>query len=94
MFSLKTQHLYTSQHTLSTFKMLSTRIFGFFAAFAAAVSAAPVVGDSDVLTRLSAANITEEADRDLRNGEMLVYGLDGRSKFSSAFLATSNANSH
>lgn len=63
--------------------MVSLRLFTLLSAFAAAVSAAPapVFDDSD-----AALNITETADRDLRNGEMIVFGQGGRSKYTSRNL--------
>ncbi|KAG6361213.1 hypothetical protein INS49_009437 [Diaporthe citri] len=55
--------------------MVSVRFITLLSAFAAAVSAAPapVIDDSD-----AALNITETLDRDLRNGEMIVFGSGGR----------------
>ncbi|GKT42605.1 uncharacterized protein ColSpa_02786 [Colletotrichum spaethianum] len=53
--------------------MVSTRFFALLTAAAAAVSAAPIA-DLELPT-----NITEAADRDLRNGEMVVFGAEGRS---------------
>lgn len=69
--------------------MISTRILGFLAAFAAAVSAAPVV--NELAADAVDYNVTDFGDRDLRNGEMLVYGLDGRSK--SSYLSKDTENS-
>jgi hypothetical protein len=50
-------------------------------AFAAAVSAAPapIIDERDAA--LESLNITETLDRDLRNGEMIVFGNGGRSEF-------------
>lgn len=55
--------------------MVSVRFITLLSAFAAAVSAAPapVIDDSD-----AALNITETFDRDLRNGELVVFGTGGR----------------
>ncbi|WQF82902.1 hypothetical protein CDEST_07916 [Colletotrichum destructivum] len=53
--------------------MVSARFVAVLAAAATAVSAAPIV-DLELPT-----NITEAADRDLRNGEMVVFGAEGRS---------------
>lgn len=56
--------------------MVSVRLITLLSAFAAAVSAAPapIIDERD-----AALNITETVDRDLRNGEMIVFGTDGRS---------------
>ncbi|KAJ0163071.1 hypothetical protein CTA2_3560 [Colletotrichum tanaceti] len=59
--------------SLSLHKMVSARFFAVLAAAAAAVSAAPIA-DLELPT-----NITEAVDRDLRNGEMVVFGAEGRS---------------
>ncbi|KAF9878351.1 hypothetical protein CkaCkLH20_04389 [Colletotrichum karsti] len=53
--------------------MVSVRIIALLSAAAAAVSAAPLV-DRDVAT-----NVTDTVDRDLRNGELIVFG-EGRSQ--------------
>ncbi|KAI3401776.1 hypothetical protein diail_8154 [Diaporthe ilicicola] len=57
--------------------MVSLRLFTLLSAFAAAVSAAPapILDDND-----AALNITEfeTMDRNLRNGEMVVFGAGGR----------------
>ncbi|TQN68380.1 hypothetical protein CSHISOI_07114, partial [Colletotrichum shisoi] len=53
--------------------MVSARFIAVLAAAATAVSAAPIVG-LELPT-----NITEAVDRDLRNGEMVVFGAEGRS---------------
>lgn len=57
--------------------MVSTRMIALLSAFAAAVSAAPapILAEQD-----PALNITETLDRNLRNGEMIVFGKDGKSK--------------
>lgn len=64
--------------------MVSIRFIAVLSAFAAAVSAAPAPAfdDSD-----AALNITETADRDLRNGEMIVFGNGGRSEYTSTSLS-------
>lgn len=63
--------------------MVSARFITLLSAFAAAVSAAPapVIDDSE-----TALNITETFDRDLRNGELVVFGSGGRSEFTSRGL--------
>lgn len=63
--------------------MVSLRFITLLSAFAAAVSAAPapVFDDSE-----AALNITETADRDLRNGELIVFGSGGRSESASRSL--------
>ncbi|GKT62608.1 hypothetical protein ColTof4_01770 [Colletotrichum tofieldiae] len=53
--------------------MVSARLFALLAAAAAAVSAAPIA-DLELPT-----NVTESVDRDLRNGEMVIFGAEGRS---------------
>ncbi|KAI8315554.1 hypothetical protein K4K59_001162 [Colletotrichum sp. SAR11_240] len=55
--------------------MVSTRMIALLSAFAAAVSAAPapIVAEQD-----PALNITETLDRNLRNGEMVVFGKGGK----------------
>ncbi|EFQ32699.1 hypothetical protein CGRA01v4_09367 [Colletotrichum graminicola] len=59
--------------------MVSTRFVTLLTAAAAAVSAAPVA-PADVPAEVTAlpSNITEEADRSLRNGELVVFGASGR----------------
>ncbi|KAK1980236.1 hypothetical protein LZ30DRAFT_595203 [Colletotrichum cereale] len=52
--------------------MVSTNFLALLTAAAAAVSAAPVANLA------LPSNITESPDRNLRNGEMLVYGAEGR----------------
>ncbi|WYZ43565.1 hypothetical protein EsH8_VII_000001 [Colletotrichum jinshuiense] len=53
--------------------MVSARFFALLAAATAAVSAAPIA-ELELPT-----NITESADRDLRNGEMVLFGAEGKS---------------
>ncbi|KAK2022107.1 hypothetical protein LX32DRAFT_645813 [Colletotrichum zoysiae] len=53
--------------------MVSTRFVALLTAAAAAVSAAPVANPD-----VPATNVTEAADRNLRNGELVVYGAEGR----------------
>ncbi|KAK2059375.1 hypothetical protein LY76DRAFT_570912 [Colletotrichum caudatum] len=53
--------------------MVSARFVALLAAAAAAVSAAPVAN-----LDLPATNHTEQADRNLRNGELVVFGAGGR----------------
>ena len=57
------------------------RLVTLLSAFAAAVSAAPapIIDERDAA--LESLNITETLDRDLRNGEMIVFGNGGRSGF-------------
>ncbi|KAF6841067.1 hypothetical protein CMUS01_03666 [Colletotrichum musicola] len=52
--------------------MVSTRFVTLLSAAAAVVSAAPIVENDTAL------NVTDTVDRNLRNGELLVYGVDGR----------------
>lgn len=68
--------------------MVSIRFITLLSAFAAAVSAAPapVIDDSDAALSDAGLNITETADRDLRNGEMIVFGNNGRSEYTSRRL--------
>lgn len=68
--------------------MVSVRFITLLSAFAAAVSAAPapVIDDSD-----AALNITETFDRDLRNGELVVFGSGGRSESTSKNLGNRTA---
>lgn len=61
--------------------MVSVRIATCLAAFAAAVSAAPVLPAENALT-YETLNVTDTADRTLRNGERVVFG-NGRSNYSS-----------
>ncbi|EHA56375.1 hypothetical protein MCOR02_004891 [Pyricularia oryzae] len=53
--------------------MVSVRIATCLAAFAAAVSAAPVLPAENALT-YETLNVTDTADRTLRNGERVVFG--------------------
>lgn len=66
--------------------MVSIRLLTLVSAFAAAVSAAPapIINERDAA--LESLNITETLDRDLRNGEMIVFGAGGRSQFTSRIL--------
>ncbi|KAK1991901.1 hypothetical protein LX36DRAFT_734104 [Colletotrichum falcatum] len=59
--------------------MVSTRFVALITAAAAAVTAAPVASP-DVPAKVAElpSNITEQADRRLRNGEILVFGAEGR----------------
>ncbi|KAF6806961.1 hypothetical protein CPLU01_15848, partial [Colletotrichum plurivorum] len=52
--------------------MVSTRFVTLLSVAAAVVSAAPIVENDTSL------NVTDTVDRNLRNGELLVYGVDGR----------------
>ncbi|KAI6355239.1 hypothetical protein MCOR25_008281 [Pyricularia grisea] len=56
--------------------MVSVRLATYLAAFAAAVSAAPVASEPAVT--LDTLNVTSTADRNLRKGERVVYGSNGR----------------
>ncbi|KAK1574283.1 uncharacterized protein LY79DRAFT_524074 [Colletotrichum navitas] len=59
--------------------MVSTRFVTLLTAAAAAVSAAPVANlDLPAGVPAPPSNITEEADRSLRNGELVVFGAAGR----------------
>lgn len=59
--------------------MVSVRLATYLAAFAAAVSAAPVASEPAVT--LDTLNVTSTADRNLRKGERVVYGSNGRSNY-------------
>lgn len=63
--------------------MVSLRLITLLSGFVAAVSAVPtpIIDDSD-----AGLNITETGDRDLRNGELIVFGAGGRSEFTSSGL--------
>lgn len=60
--------------------MVSVRLLTLISALAAAVSAAPapIIDERDAA--LESLNVTETVDRDLRNGEMVVFGAGGRSE--------------
>ncbi|TLD09542.1 hypothetical protein PspLS_11856 [Pyricularia sp. CBS 133598] len=56
--------------------MVSVRIATCLAAFAAAVSAAPVIAEPAL--SFDTLNVTDTVDRNLRNGERIVFGSNGR----------------